>query len=295
MPGFQIFSDGACDIPYEDAEKNGIKIIPFYVSLSGGKYQKEIAELSLDDYYSSFLKANIFPKTSLPSVQDYIDAFTPCLENGLDILCFTITHTLSGSVQSAVSAKEILEEKYPNSKIYILDSLLATGAQSLLIMEAARMKRSGMGIEDVYENCKKIIPTGRIMFMVGGLEHLEKGGRIGKLVSLSGGILKIKPLIELKNGEINVAGIARSRKGGIKKLVEITKNYFKKNNEQYGEYIFKIGYTNTPEEEPLFKSEIENALHNADSTDKFLIGATISSHTGPGTIGLCFIKKYENL
>ncbi|MCI8341739.1 MAG: DegV family protein [Firmicutes bacterium] len=295
MRTFQIFSDGASDIPLETAQKNNIGIIPFYVSIGNEKYQKELFELTLNEYYDAFINKNMFPKTSLPSVQDYIDAFTPALESGADVLCFTITNTLSGSVQSAHAAREILEEKYKDSKIYVLNSMLATGAQDLLVSEAVRMRDNGLDAREAYNFCLRLIPTGRIMFMVGGLSHLQKGGRIGKLVSLSGGILKIKPLIELKNGEINIAGVSRSRKNGIKKLAEITLDYFNKNTQNPEDYSFKIGYTNTPEEVPIFENEIKSILPNAKFENCFLIGATISSHTGPGTLGVCFIKKYDKL
>lgn len=295
MSQFQIFSDGAADIPIRVANDNNIIVIPFYISLDGEHYLKEMTELSLDMYYKEFVEKHLFPKTSLPSVQDYIDAFTPTLESGKDILCFNITTTLSGSHQSASTAGEILREKFPQSKIYIMNSWLATGAQEFLVLEAARMQRDGLSIGEVWKNCEKLRVSARIMFMVGGLEHLQKGGRIGKVGAAAGGILKIKPLIELKNGEINLAGVTRSRKGGMKKLCDITKNYFEKTGEKIEDFLFTIGETNTPEEIKVFQNELRSAIPNIVFEKDFLIGATISAHTGPGTLGVCFLKKYDRL
>lgn len=295
MSEFQIFSDGAADIPLKFAEENNIITIPFYVSLDGINYKKELSELSLEEYYSEFIGKNLFPKTSLPSVQDYIDAFTSSLEKGKDILCFNLTTTLSGSHQSALTAKEILEEKYPDSKIYVMNSWCATGLQEFLVLEASRMQRNGLNIDEVWDLCMKMREKGRIMFMVGGLDHLQKGGRIGKVGAAAGGILKIKPLIELKNGEIGLAGVTRSRKGGIKKLVEITKNYFQTTGDSPADYFFTIGETNTPEEIPLLRDELCSALPGIVFEKDFVIGATISAHTGPGTLGICFLKKYDRL
>ena len=295
MSQFQIFSDGAADIPIKVAKENNIEVIPFYVSLDGEHYLKEMTELSLDVYYKEFVEKHLFPKTSLPSVQDYIDAFTPALESGKDIICFNITTTLSGSHQSANTAGEILREKFPEAKIYIMDSWLATGAQEFLVVEAARMQRDGLSIDQVKSNCEKLRHSARIMFMVGGLDHLQKGGRIGKVSAAAGGILKIKPLIELKDGEISLAGITRSRKGGMKKLAEITRAYFEKTGEKIEDFIFTVGETNTPEEIELFQNELRCAMPNIVFEKNFLIGATISAHTGHGTLGVCFLKKYDRL
>lgn len=295
MSQFQIFSDGAADIPIKVATENNIEVIPFYVSLDGEHYLKEMTELSLDVYYKEFVEKHLFPKTSLPSVQDYIDAFTPALESGKDVLCFNITTTLSGSYQSANTAREILSEKFPNAKIYIMNSWLATGAQEFLVVEAARMQRDGLSIDEVKANCEKLRHSARIMFMVGGLDHLQKGGRIGKVGAAAGGILKIKPLIELKDGEINLAGVTRSRKGGMKKLAEITKGYFEKTGEKIEDFLFTVGETNTPEEIETFQNELRSLIPNIVFEKNFLIGATISAHTGPGTLGVCFLKKYDRL
>ncbi len=293
MANFQIFSDGACDINRELAKKNNIKVIPFYVSLNHTDYFKEIDEISLDEFYKEMINNNVFPKTSLPSVQDYINAFTDDLEQGKDILCFTITDSLSGSYQSATTAKMMLEENYPNSKIIIINSWQATGSQLLMVLEAARMQQNGIEIEKIAEICEKMKEDGRIVFVVGGLENLRRGGRIGALAALSGSILNIKPIIILKGGKISSAGMGRGMKKAIKKLPEITKDDFITNNNNYKDYIFTIGTTNLFDELDKFKEMVIEVLPDAYFLNHFEIGATIAAHTGKDTLGLCYIKKYE--
>lgn len=292
MIPFRIVSDGSCDLTIEQRKALNINIVPFYVSLDGSTYQKEIDELSLDTFYEKMLGEGIYPKTSLPSVQDYVDTFTPILESGSNIICFTITDTLSGSVQSAVTAKNILEETYTNSKIYIVNSHQATGALALMLIEACRMRDNGKDIDTVYSHMLKMRSESRIMFMVGSLNHLQHGGRIGNLAFLSGSLLSLKPLIELKNGEIHSAGIVRSRKKGIKKLVENTEEYFRHTGDDYRNYNFVIGTTNNWDEVPEFSAKLKAAFPEAEFLEPFRIGAAISSHTGPNTIGVCFVKKY---
>lgn len=293
MSIFQIFSDGAADIPQKVIEQYQIVTIPFYVSLDQKTYQKEIEELPLTTFYSTMIEQNIFPKTSLPPVQDYINAFSTALDSGKDVICFTITDTLSGSFQSAMTAKQMLEEKYTDRKIYIENSWAATGSQYLIVREAARMQQAGYDIDAVHNYVQKAKVDSRIFFMVGTLTHLEKGGRIGKVAALSGSILNIKPLIVLGNGEINKAGMARSRKKAMLKLSELTKNYIEQNHFALSDFTFTIGTTNTPEEAEPFAAILKNDLGNIDMIEPFQIGATIATHTGPMTIGICANKKFE--
>ena len=294
MSNFQIFGDGACDMPFSLAKENNIILTPFYVSLDHTNYYKEIQEISLDDFYKNIIDDHGFPKTSLPSVQDYIDSFTPALENGKDIISIHITNTLSGSVQSAITAKLMLEETYPNAKISVYDSWHATGSQTLMLLEMARMQRDGKTFEQVCTYIEKARIDGRIIFEIGGLSHLQKGGRIGKVASLSANLLSIKPLIILNNGEINVAGVARSRKKAIIKLVDLVKVHFEKTKENPNHYLFTLGTTDTPEEIQMTFNLLKKFFPNIEILPSFQIGATIAAHTGPGTLGICFMKKYDS-
>ena len=103
MADYQIFSDGACDIGFEKAAELNIQLIPFYVSIDHENYYKEILEISLDDYFRFMTEEKGYPKTSLPSIQDYIDAFRPALEAGKDVLCLTMTRSLTASQESAMT------------------------------------------------------------------------------------------------------------------------------------------------------------------------------------------------
>lgn len=293
MTDYQIFSDGACDIGKELENKLNISLIPFYISLDHEKYFKEIEEISLDAYYKFMIQENGYPKTSLPSVQDYIDAFRPALQESKDIICTTVTPSLSSSIQSATTAKMMLEEEFPNSKIYVVNSWNITGSLALILVEMAKMKHAGKTIDEVLEYVEKAKADARIHFMVGALNHLEVGGRIGKLAALSGSILKIKPLIILKGGEINVGGAVRSRKKGLAKLIEISKEHFKATGENPKDYIAQIGTTNNWEEVPEFEADLKKLFPEMEFISPFQIGATVASHTGPGTIGFCFAKKYQ--
>ena len=191
MAEYQIFSDGACDIGFAKAKELGIGLIPFYISIDHETYYKEIQEISLEEYFRYMTEEKGYPKTSLPSIQDYMDAFRPALEAGKDIICITMTRTLTASLESAVTAKSMLEEEFPHAQIHV-NSWVATGAQALLLMEMARMQKDGKSLNEVITYAEKAREDARIHFMVGDLSYLEIGGRIGKVATISAGLLKIK-------------------------------------------------------------------------------------------------------
>ena len=224
MAEYQIFSDGACDIGFAKAKELGIGLIPFYISIDHETYYKEIQEISLEEYFRYMTEEKGYPKTSLPSIQDYMDAFRPALEAGKDIICITMTRTLTASLESAVTAKSMLEEEFPHAQIHVINSWVATGAQALLLMEMARMQKNGKSLHEVITYAEKAREDARIHFMVGDLSYLEIGGRIGKVATISAGLLKIKPIIILKGGEICAGGICRARKKGLAQIASITAN-----------------------------------------------------------------------
>lgn len=290
---FQIFSDSACDLPLESQSAYNISVVPFYISFDGKTYHKELKEVSLEHFYHRLIHQKAFPKTSLPSVHDFVEAFTPALRAGKDILSFHITHSLSGSVQSAITAKLILEEEFPEANIQILDSHNATGSQALLLMEAARMQKDGKSMKQIVSYLEQAKKDSRIFFMIGGLTHLQSGGRIGKIAALSTNILKIKPIIVLRDGEIHVGGATRSRKKGISELVKMTAEHFQKSGENPADYIAMVGTTDLTEEIAPTEDLLKTQLPQLQLMPAFQIGAAIASHTGPGTTGICITKKYE--
>lgn len=130
MAKFEIMCDSACDLPDELIEAKSIDIIPFYISFDQENYLRERVDITLDEFYEKLY--HHFPKTSLPSVQDYINKFTPYAKEGKSLICLTLTSKFSGSYGSAVNAREIILEEYPDADIHVVDSRLCTVLQGLL-------------------------------------------------------------------------------------------------------------------------------------------------------------------
>ena len=294
---YQIIKDSSCDLSPELVKEKQLHVVPFYISFDEENYFKENEEIKVHEFYQKMVDhPDVFPKTSLPSVEDYMDAFTPYLQQKIDIICICITTKFSGSYNSASTARDILLEDYPDAKITVIDATVNTVLQGILVLEAVRMKEDGLSYEEVIEEIDRIKGTGRIIFTVGNMDYLIHGGRVGKVMKVAVNALKIRPMIILKEGEIFPFGVARSRKKSIQKILEKTKAHFKEINESPDDYQIVIGYGYDYEEAVEFRRELLESLQtysDVQNVDIFQIGAMIGVHTGPYPLGIGLIRKYD--
>ncbi len=294
---FQIVSDGSCDLGEEITREKRICVVPFYVSFDQEHYQKEQKELAVHQFYQQMVdNPQVFPHTSLPSVQDYADAFEPYLQQGTDILCICLSASLSGSYNSARSAAELMEEKYPERNIRVIDSTVVTLLQGMLVLEAARMRDAGLSLEEAAAQVEQLKHSGRIFFTIGGMEYLVHGGRVGKLVGLAASTLHLRPLILWKEDELSSFGVGRSRNSSVKKVLEAVRSYLQKLGQPLSRYCVVVGYGYDREEGVRFRDrlvEILRELGTAMEVGVFQIGATIGVHTGPYPLGVGVLERFS--
>ena len=307
---FKIIADGAADLGTDCARRTGVDVVPFYVSFDGKTYQKEIEELDIREFYQKMVdQPRVFPMSSMPSVQDYLDAFEPYVKEGIPVICICITEKFSGSYNSARTAAGMLEDTYPDAEITVIDSALNTVVEGMFVREAARMRENGMTYEETVDRLLHMRETGRIFFTVGGMSYLVHGGRVGKLMGLAAGTLSIRPLITMKEGEIFPSGLARSRKKSREKVLELIRGYLEENGGA-DRFVINVGYGYDYEEAVDFRRQVlqtvracpERTVQHADtpvdmspedSVEIYQIGATVGVHTGPYPIGAGILKKYE--
>ena len=260
---YKIISDGCCDLEKEIIEQYNLRIIPFYISFDEETYYKEIEEIGIREVYERMVgNPDVYPKTSLPSVQNYIDVFTEYVKEGTPVVCICFTPSLSGSYNCACNAREIVCEDYPDAKIAVINS-----------------------------------EAGTIFFTVGNTDYLKHGGRIGKLAGIASSALSLKPLITLVNGEIEASGIGRSRKKTVAKTIALMDDYFKETGDAMEDYSFRVGFGYDIEEGKEYYNAVANHIYGESHVDQVgicQIGATIAVHTGPYAIGIGCVKKYEN-
>lgn len=294
---YQIISDSSCDLGIDLAAKHNVEIVPFYVTFDNTNYKKEILEVEVRDFYQKMVEnPKVFPKSSLPSIQDYVEVFTKYAKQGIDVICICITTKFSGSYNSATNAKRIVQEDYPDCHITVIDSMINTVLQGIYVLEAVKMRDQGLTYDEAVANLERIKTTGRIFFTVGGMEYLKSGGRIGKVIGLAGSTLGIRPLITLKEGEIFPSGISRSRRKSLTKTVNLVVKHFETTKENPKDYILCIGYGYDVEEAKEFKQMVIEALKPMVELGDLLmlqIGAAIGVHTGPYPLGVGLLKKYD--
>lgn len=292
---FHIISDGSCDLPPQLTKEKDVTVVPFYVSFDDEHYQKEIEEIGIRDFYQKMVdESKVYPKSSMPSVQDYADAFLPIINQNIPIICICITTKFSGSMQSAVNAKNMVLETYPDAQITVIDATVNTVLQGLYVLEAVRMQESGAGYKETVDRLEEIKSTGRIFFTVGSMEYLQHGGRIGKVAGIAGSVLGIRPIITLKQGEIFPSGIARSRKKSMDKTIDLILNYLEEQGGSIEHFSIAVGFGYDYEEAISYRDMVLKVLgekYGLQELPIYQIGATIGVHTGPYPLGLGVIKK----
>ena len=292
---FQIISDGSCDLPPELTAKKQIRVIPFYVSFDGTNYRKELEEIGIREFYQEMVnRKGVYPRSSLPSVQDYMDAFLPYAKAGIPMLVLCISTKLSGSMQSALSARELILEDYPDAKIRVIDTTLCSVLQGLLVLEAAAMQERGAGFEETAERIEAIKSTGRIFFTVGNLEYLQAGGRIGRVAGIAGSLLGIRPVITMKEGEIFPSGISRSRRKTLEKTIDLLRDCLQACGGAVKKYSLAAGFGYDREEAEEYRRLVVERLEGLISLEElplYQIGTTIGVHTGPYPLGLGILER----
>ena len=296
---FDIIADSACDFTPEMAQKMGVEIVPFYVSLDGEHYRKEGKEIAVRDFYQFMVdNPSAYPKTSLASIEDFEEVFRRQAEAGRPTLCLCFTGRMSGCVGSARNARELVLEDYPDAKIEVMDSTAATVTESEMVENAVAMRDAGCTLEEavVWLSAERV--TNQIFFTVGNLDYLIKGGRIGKVTGRAANILGIKPMILFKEGEIFSGGMARGRQKSFEKALEQLMAYLDSNNANPDDYCVTVGYGYDEEEGKRLWMQTRAALlarypGSACEVELLQIGCTIAVHTGPYALGMGVMRRWK--
>ena len=296
---FDIITDSACDLTPETAQKLNIEVIPFYVSLDGEHYRKEGQEIAVRDFYQFMVdNPSAYPKTSLPSLEDFETAFRTHAAAGRPVLCLCFTSKMSGCVGGARNARELVLEDFPDAKIEVMDTTAATVTESIVVENAVAMRDAGCTLEQTVDWLSAERATNQIFFTVGNLDYLIKGGRIGKAAGRAANILGIKPMILFKEGEIFSAGVARGRQKSFEKALDQLMAYLTERNATPDDYCITVGYGYDEEEGKRLWMQTRAALRAKYPTCKcevglLQIGCTIAVHTGPYALGMGVMRRWK--
>lgn len=289
MSGFVLTCCSTADMPAGFFERRNIPYVCFHVKMDDREFLDDLGKsISYEEFYKK-IELGSTPTTSQVNVDQYIDMFEPVLESGQDILHITLSSGLSGTFNSACIAKDILTEKYPDRKIYIVDSLGASSGYGLLVTLACDMRDNGKSIDETYnwlmENRLKL----HHWFFSTDLTSYYRGGRISKTSAIFGTVLQICPLLNMDNlGRL----IPREKYRGKKKVIEEIVNKMEEHAQNGLDYSGKcyISQSACMEDARRVADLIEKKFKNLDGKVMINnIGTVIGAHTGPGTIALYFL------
>lgn len=279
----QIITDSASDITQAQASAMGITVIPLTVTFGETSYRDGV-DLDHTGFYHKLIETDALPVTSQVSPYTYEEYFKNAVDAGDEVLCIVLSGKLSGCYQSAnIAAQEF------DAPISIVDSENVTVGQRLLVDLAIKLRSEGKNAKEIAEvldvEKKKI----RLIALLDTLEYLKKGGRISSAVAIAGGLLSIKPVVTVDNGEVVFAGMARGSKNSNNKLIE----YVKKEGGINFDKNFYLAYTG--HSKVMLDKYIEDSieLYEGRVTEFPIstVGCAIGTHIGPGAICIAFFNN----
>ena len=291
MREYIIMTDSCADLSAAEVQELGVAVVPLHYALDGVEYinYPDHSEMDPAEFFAR-VSAGADCKTSAVSVGDFVDAMTPVLASGKDILYIAFSGALSTTYQSACIAAEDLRAEFPDAAVEVIDSLSASRGQGRLVMETVAEKNKGKSLAEVAAFVREAIPHNIHWFTVADLNQLKRGGRISATTALVGTMLNIKPVLRVSE-EGKLESVSKSR--GIKAaLTELVNQMEKTGTAPLADQTVLICHANCPENVEFVSKLLRERFGVTDIRAEF-IGPVIGSHTGMGTLGLFFRGEHR--
>ena len=277
--------DSAADMPEELTDKYDIDVFPLYIH-HGDKQYKDGIGITSKKVYENMKNSEVY-KTSQVAVNDFMEKFEEYAKKDKTVIYPAFSSELSGTFQSAVLAKNKIKEKYSDFDITIIDTKSASMGVGLALYNVLQeMEKNNLNKKEIIEKIKYYAEHMEHIFTVEDLDYLVRGGRLNKISGLVGGILNIKPIIEVENGKLEQLEKKKGSKKVRKRIIEL----FLEKGTNIAEQNLAILHANSKKKAEEFKSEIEEKT-KYKSVIFSDIGAVIGAHTGPGTYGIIFLNE----
>ncbi len=285
MSKFTLFTDSACDLSTSILEKWDVRYLALSFIFDNKDKSYGNYEMSTKKFYQKMRDGHV-AKTSALNADAFTCAFEPELKKGNDVLYLSFSSGLSGTFNASRIAAEELREKYPDRKVYTVDSLCASAGQGLLLRLLCDKRDAEVSVEDAADYVKSVRLHIAHWFTVDDLVYLKRGGRISPTVALVGGILGIKPVLHMDNeGKLVSVSKARGRKAALKAMVE---KFAESCMDMSG--LVYISHADC-EEDAKELAEMVKARCSAEVDIITDIGPVIGAHSGPGTLAIFFVAK----
>ena len=283
MNDYIIITDSSCDLPESVVEEFGIEVIKLDFIIEGEEAQNNDA-MDARSFYR-VLRTGKMITTSAVSIDRFLGAIEPSLEAGKDVLYLGFSSGLSGTFNAGAVAVGELSEKYPDRKVYAVDTLAASMGQGLLVWLAANMKKDGKSIEEVRDYAQNNKMNLAHWFTVNDLFFLKRGGRVSAATAILGTALQIKPVMHVDDaGKLIKVSTARGRKASIDALFAKIKETA---TDVSGQTVF-ISHGDCIEDAEYLAEKIKTELGVKEVMISY-VGPVIGAHSGPGTLALFFM------
>lgn len=287
----KIMADSTCDLTEEIIKQYHIGIVPLTITIDGKEYKDKI-DLTPDEFYEMLQNVKENPTTSMPSPMEYLKIINQAIEEGYtEVLCICMSSGTSGSYQSGVIAKEYFYEQYPESpiKIHVVDSKCMSHGSGYLVLKSAMLREKGFSFQELIEFNEVYKTNVKHFLSVDDLDNLIRSGRLTNASALIGKILKIKPIMSIKDGK----GAVVAKERGSKKVLNYYIREFKiRNDEDLTDFII-IGYTSNKARAEILKQKISEETNFTGEIYIMQMGMTVSNHVGLGGISMFFIENRD--
>ena len=278
---YQITSDSTCDLSPEQLGKYNIRLLPLYVDMDG-RTLRDGVDVKPDDIYAHVAAGGGLPKTAAVNMADYVRAFTELSAKNDFVIHVCISMDFSCCYQNAKLAAADFDN------VYVVDSRNLSTGHGLVVLEAERMAREGMEPEAIVAAIEAL--TGRVeaSFILDRLDYMKMGGRCSAVTLLGANLLRLRPCIEVRDGKM---GVGKKYRGSFEKcLVQYITDKLSGRTDLELRRVF-ITHSGLPEQTVQKAVETVQSLQKFEEIDVTRAGCTVSSHCGPGTIGVLFIRK----
>jgi DegV family protein with EDD domain len=270
----KVVTDSTCDIPPQLMKDLGITVVPIYV-VFGDKSYRDKLDISEDQFYDKLIHGPVHPTTSIPTPKDFADVYNKLAQETDEIISIHITSKESGTYNAALLAKQLVTGK---CRIEVVDSLSMSMALGLLVAEAGRQAKAGASLDKVTELVRRTIPKLHLIFLLDTLKYVVRGGRLSKPYGIIGSALRVKPLLTLKEGDLSMVGVARTKAKAVERLYEFAQGFPKVKE-------LAVSYTTAHDEAKAFADRLTAAFPDVPL---YLtrVGSSLGTHAGPGGMGV---------
>jgi DegV family protein with EDD domain len=280
MAKIALVTDSTAYIPKNYLDQYHIYVAP-QVLIWGSETLRDGVDITPTEFYQRLSKATVMPSTSQATPKAFHEIYTELLAEDYQVLSILISAKLSGTIQSAVQAREMLPKGAP---IEIVDSNSIAMAMGFQVLAVARAREEGASLEELVKLAQEATHHTGVFFAVDTLEFLHRGGRIGAATRFLGTTLNLKPILELRDGQVEAVERVRTRKKSLNRLVEL----IQENIGDRKPVRLATLHANAPEDAQELLKEAKSRLEVVESIISE-VSPVVGTHAGPGTVGLCFI------